>query len=79
MTRTLIGLLLVGVLLSVSGSLWAQTVVEPDSTIHLFDGKTLDQFETWLVDQQRVDPDRVFSVVFDPLTGCFTGECEEVK
>jgi hypothetical protein len=37
--------------------------IRPDSTIRLFDGKSLDRFETWLVDSHRDDPLRVFSVV----------------
>ncbi len=41
----------------------AQTAVKPDTTIRLFDGKSLDQFDTWLVDDHRQDPLRVFSVV----------------
>lgn len=40
-----------------------ETGVRPTRTIHLFDGKSLDQFETWLVDDHRQDPLRVFSVV----------------
>jgi Domain of Unknown Function (DUF1080) len=41
----------------------AQTAVRPDRTIHLFDGKSLAPFYTWLVDDHREDPLRVFSVV----------------
>ncbi len=37
--------------------------IKPTQTIHLFDGKTLDGFDTWLVDNQHKDPDRVFTVV----------------
>jgi len=37
--------------------------VRPETTIRLFDGKSLDGFETWLVDTHREDPLRVFSVV----------------
>ncbi len=39
------------------------TAVRPDRTIHLFDGKSLAPFYTWLVDDHRQDPLRVFSVV----------------
>jgi hypothetical protein len=46
----------------------AQTAVRPDQVIHLFDGKTLDQFEAWLVDSHRDDPLRVFTVV-DQIDG----------
>lgn len=41
----------------------AQAPIKPETTIRLFDGKTLDQFETWLVDNHNQDPLRVFSVV----------------
>jgi hypothetical protein len=41
----------------------AQAAIKPETAIRLFDGKTLDQFETWLVDTHGQDPLRVFSVV----------------
>jgi hypothetical protein len=41
----------------------ADTAIRPDRTIHLFDGKSLAPFYTWLVDDHRQDPLRVFSVV----------------
>ena len=41
----------------------AQTAVRPDRVIHLFDGKSLDHFYTWLVDSHKEDPLRVFTVV----------------
>jgi hypothetical protein len=41
----------------------APTAIRPDRTIHLFDGKSLAPFSTWLVDDHRRDPLRVFSVV----------------
>ena len=41
----------------------AETATRPDRTIHLFDGKSLAPFYTWLVDDHRQDPLRVFSVV----------------
>ena len=41
----------------------AETAIRPDRTIHLFDGKSLAPFYTWLVDDHRQDPLRVFSVV----------------
>jgi 3-keto-disaccharide hydrolase len=41
----------------------AETAIRPDRTIHLFDGKSLAPFYTWLVDDHREDPLRVFSVV----------------
>jgi hypothetical protein len=34
----------------------------PGSTIRLFNGRTLDNFDTWLVDRHFDDPDDVFSV-----------------
>ena len=37
--------------------------VRPDATVHLFDGKSLEPFETWLVDDHLQDPLRVFTVV----------------
>jgi 3-keto-disaccharide hydrolase len=41
----------------------SETAIRPDRTIHLFDGKSLAPFYTWLVDDHREDPLRVFSVV----------------
>jgi hypothetical protein len=40
-----------------------EAAIRPDRTIHLFDGKSLAPFYTWLVDDRREDPLRVFSVV----------------
>jgi hypothetical protein len=42
---------------------FAQNAIKPETVIRLFDGKTLDQFDTWLVDSHQQDPLRVFSVV----------------
>ena len=39
----------------------AQTAMRPDTVIHLFDGKSMDGFYTWLVDSHREDPLRVFT------------------
>ena len=52
-------------LVPLAGSLGspAETAIRPDHTIHLFDGKSLAPFYTWLVDDHRGDPLRVFSVV----------------
>jgi hypothetical protein len=36
---------------------------QPATPIILFDGRSLNAFETWLVDSHHGDPDRVFSVV----------------
>ncbi len=41
----------------------AEEPITPRETIRLFDGKTLDHFQTWLVGHHRTDPNRVFSVV----------------
>ncbi len=41
----------------------AQEAVTPTETIHLFNGKDLSNFYTWLVNTKYQDPDRVFSVV----------------
>jgi hypothetical protein len=46
-----------------SGGSATETAIRPDRTVHLFDGKTLGGFTTWLVDSHREDPLRVFSVV----------------
>jgi hypothetical protein len=54
------------VVLSLSGftaNLTAGDVVNPTKTIHLFNGKDLTNFYTWLVDYKYEDPDKVFSVV----------------
>jgi hypothetical protein len=40
-----------------------ETAIRPDRTIHLFDGQSLAPFYTWLVDDHREDPLRVFTVV----------------
>jgi hypothetical protein len=41
----------------------ADTAVRtPSSTIRLFNGRTLDNFDTWLVDHHSNDPENVFSV-----------------
>ena len=42
--------------------------ITPTSTIKLFDGKSLSNFDTWLVDHHESDPERVFSVV-DQIDG----------
>ena len=55
-----------------------QTAIKPTTTIRLFDGKTLDNFDLWQQDNHESDPDKVFSVV-DQVDGapataasCFT-------
>lgn len=42
--------------------------IKPDKTIRLFDGKSLDNFETWQQNNHEKDPDKVFSVV-DQIDG----------
>lgn len=44
------------------------SAIKPSATIRLFDGKTLDNFETWQQDNHDRDPDRVFTVV-DQIDG----------
>lgn len=44
-------------------SLGLPASAQPPDVIHLFNGKDLSGFYTWLVDDHRADPDRVFSVV----------------
>ncbi len=60
--RVLVSLLLLLSLAS-PASTATQTAIRPDRAIHLFDGKSLDSFYTWLVDAHREDPLRVFTVV----------------
>src|SRR6266545_4792354 len=49
-------------------ALQAQEAIKPSATIQLFDGKTLDNFDPWQVDNHGADPDKVFSVV-DQIDG----------
>jgi 3-keto-disaccharide hydrolase len=44
------------------------SAVSPASVIQLFDGKSLANFDTWLVDHHEADPERVFTVV-DQIDG----------
>jgi 3-keto-disaccharide hydrolase len=44
------------------------SAVAPTSTIKLFDGRSLANFQTWLVDHHESDPERVFTVV-DQIDG----------
>src|SRR5436309_7592438 len=44
------------------------TAVKPSSVIKLFDGKNLDNFDRWQVDNHEKDPDKVFTVV-DQIDG----------
>jgi hypothetical protein len=42
--------------------------IKPSAVIKLFDGKSLANFESWLVDHHSTDPERVFTVV-DQIDG----------
>ena len=42
--------------------------IRPDQPIRLFDGKSLDNFTTWLVDHHESDPNHVYTVV-DQIDG----------
>lgn len=56
----------IAVLLSLAPNATPQSeppAIKPAQTIHLFDGKSLDPFDSWLVDFKHTDPDRVFTVV----------------
>jgi hypothetical protein len=44
------------------------TAIKPTEAIKLFDGKSLANFESWLVDHHSSDPERVFTVV-DQIDG----------
>jgi hypothetical protein len=46
----------------------SSTAIKPTAPIKLFDGSSLANFETWLVDHHDADPERVFSVV-DAIDG----------
>jgi len=60
--RTVAVLVMLFVLVPPAGAA-AQTAIQPDKVIQLFDGKSLDNFYTWLVDSHREDPLRVITVV----------------
>lgn len=49
--------------LATASMLFAQTAIKPTETIHLFDGKSLAGFDTWLADHHHSDPNQVFTVV----------------
>jgi hypothetical protein len=64
----LAGICVVVLVLSVC-ALDVQThAVSVDRTIHLFNGKDLSSFYTWLVDLKFEDPDSIFTVV-DQIDG----------
>ncbi len=59
------------VLILASASARAQessSAIKPSSVIKLFDGKSLDNFDPWLVNDHETDPERVFTVV-DAIDG----------
>ena len=63
--------LTLALLMAMEPALWAQgdpAAIKPDGTVRLFDGKSLDQFTTWLVDHHESDPNHVFTVV-DQIDG----------
>ena len=71
MRRLHLALLSACVAIALTSALHAQTApnpVTPTSAIKLFDGKSLENFDTWLVDHHESDPERVFSVV-DQIDG----------
>ena len=71
MRRLHLALLSACVAIALTSALHAQTApnpVTPTSVIKLFDGKSLANFDTWLVDHHESDPERVFSVV-DQIDG----------
>lgn len=63
MTRLLLAFLLLFTSLGALPAGAQEAAVRPDVTVHLFDGKSLEPFETWLVDDHLQDPLRVFTVV----------------
>src|SRR5918996_3309103 len=46
----------------------SSTAVRPTTTIKLFDGTSLANFDSWLVDHHDADPEKVFTVV-DQIDG----------
>jgi hypothetical protein len=56
------------VVVALSAIVPAQSVIVPTTTIKLFDGTSLANFDTWLVDHHTSDPERVYSVV-DQIDG----------
>ena len=46
----------------------ASSAIAPTTTIRLFDGTSLANFDTWLVDHHDKDPEKVFTVV-DQIDG----------
>jgi hypothetical protein len=65
------GLAAMAAVLVLSPALPAQgpaPAITPSSVVRLFDGQSLSNFESWLVDHHEADPERVFSVV-DQIDG----------
>jgi Domain of Unknown Function (DUF1080) len=64
----MLAMLLTIVCISVLPAQEPSPAITPSSVIKLFDGKSLANFDTWLVDHHETDPERVFSVV-DQIDG----------
>ncbi len=62
MPRLLASIVLLVIVINVM-SQTGPPAIKPSQTIHLFDGKSLEAFDSWLVNFKHTDPDRVFSVV----------------
>src|SRR4029453_3893305 len=65
------GLVAMAAMMLLSPALPAQgpsAAITPSSVVKLFDGQSLSNFESWLVDHHEADPERVFSVV-DQIDG----------
>jgi hypothetical protein len=60
--------MLVALAAAVAARQTPSAAIAPSSTIKLFDGRSLENFQTWLIDHHEADPDRVFSVV-DQIDG----------
>lgn len=62
--RILLSLSTLALTLALAPAMLAQgAAIRPDRVIQLFDGKSLDAFDSWLVDHHHKDPNRVFTVV----------------
>ena len=64
----MLAMLLTFVCISVLPAQEPSAASAPSTIIKLFDGKSLANFDTWLVDHHEADPERVFSVV-DQIDG----------
>src|SRR3954468_4451427 len=66
--RTIGAIALLAAFIATPARAQAPAAIKPTELIKLFDGKSLANFETWLVDHHSSDPERVFSVV-DQIDG----------